>query len=51
MHKTRRRDFLKAGIGTAVAVAAPWPLAARRGLAREHSAAVNAKVGSMFQAR
>ena len=47
MHDTTRRDFLKAGIGTALAMAAPWPLAARKALAREQSAGVNAKVAAI----
>ena len=47
MEKTRRRDFLKASVGTAVAMAAPWPLAAHKGLAREPSAEVNATVAAI----
>jgi len=47
MDKTRRRDFLKASVGTAVAMAAPWPLSARKGLAREPSAKINATVAAI----
>lgn len=47
MHKTKRRDFLKTGIGTAVAMAAPWPLAARKGLAGAPAAEVNATVAAI----
>ena len=47
MHKTRRRDFLKAGIGAAVAVASPWPLRTCRGSAPEPSPEINAKVAAI----
>ncbi|MHC4249643.1 MAG: DUF362 domain-containing protein [Planctomycetota bacterium] len=35
MHKTTRRDFLKAGLGAAVAAGSAWPLATGRALAKE----------------
>jgi len=47
MQKTKRRDFLKAGIGTAVGMASPWPFAACRAIAQEHPAKTNAKVAAI----
>ena len=42
-----RRDFLKAGVGAAVAVGAPWPLAMSRGLGQGPSAGSNARVAAI----
>jgi len=47
MHKTKRRDFLKATVGTAVAMASPWLLRACRGFAQEPSPKINAKVAAI----
>ncbi len=47
MRKTRRRDFLRAGIGTAVAVASPWPLATCRGSAQTPYPKINAQVAAI----
>jgi hypothetical protein len=33
MHEAKRRDFLKAGIGAAVAMGSAWPLSVCRGAA------------------
>ena len=45
MQKTGRRDFLRAGIGAAVAAGSPWPLATHRGSANESSPKINARAG------
>jgi len=42
-----RRDFLKTTVGTAVALASPWPFTACRGSAREPSPKINAKVAAI----
>ncbi len=47
MHKTKRRDFLKATVGAAVAMGSPWPFATRRGSAQEPSPKINAKVAAI----
>jgi len=47
MHNTKRRDFLKAGVGAAIAVGSPWPFTICRGAAREPSAEINAKVAAI----
>ncbi len=47
MHKTNRRNFLKASVSAAVAVASPWPLATCRGSAPESSQEINAKVAAI----
>jgi len=47
MEKTRRRDFLKAGVGTAVAMGSPWPFTTCRGAAQEPSPKINAKVAAI----
>jgi len=47
MHKTKRREFLKAGIGAAVAIGSLWPFAARRGLAGEPSPKTKSKVAAI----
>jgi uncharacterized protein (DUF362 family) len=47
MQKTKRRDFLKAGVGAAVAMAAPWPFTTCRGSAEERSTEVNARVAAI----
>lgn len=47
MHKTKRRDFLKAGVGTAIAMGSPWPVTACRGAAQEPSPAINAQVAAI----
>ena len=47
MHKTKRRDFLKAGVSTAVAIGSPWPFTACRGYCREPSSEINAKVAAI----
>jgi len=47
MQKTKRRDFLKASIGAAVAVASPWPLTICRGSVSGPSPEINAKVAAI----
>ena len=47
MHKTKRRDFLKAGVGTALAMGSPWPFTACRGFAQEPSSKTGAKVAAI----
>ena len=47
MHKTKRRDFLKAGVGAAVAMGSPWPLTTCRGAAGEASPEINAQVAAI----
>jgi uncharacterized protein (DUF362 family) len=47
MHKTKRRDFLKAGIGAAIATGSPWPLAASRGSAQGPSQKIKAQVAAI----
>ena len=47
MEKTKRRDFLKAGVGAAVALGSPWPLTACRGAAKTPSAGINAQVAAI----
>ncbi|MHC4198372.1 MAG: DUF362 domain-containing protein [Planctomycetota bacterium] len=47
MHKTTRRDFLKAGLGTAVTVGSALPLAAGKAFARESSSGAKAKVAAI----
>ncbi len=47
MHETKRRDFLKAGVGAAAAIGLPWPFTACRGFAREPSPKINAKVAAV----
>jgi len=47
MRKTKRRDFLKATVGTAVAVGSPWPFTICRGSAREPSPQANAQVAAI----
>ena len=47
MQKTKRRDFLKASVGAAVAVGSLWPLTACRGSAQEPSPAINAQVSAV----
>jgi hypothetical protein len=37
MQKTKRRDFLKATVSTAVAMVSPWPFTTCRGSAQEAS--------------
>ncbi len=44
MHKTKRRDFLKAGIGAAVAIASPWSLTTCRRSVQESSPETEAQV-------
>jgi len=47
MHRTRRRDFLKAGLGAAVAVASPWPCRTGIVFARKPSPEINAQVAAI----
>jgi uncharacterized protein (DUF362 family) len=47
MRKTKRRDFLKAGVGAAVAVGSPWPLTTCRGSAQAPSPQINAQVAAI----
>jgi uncharacterized protein (DUF362 family) len=47
MHKTKRRDFLKATVGAAVAMGTPWSLTTCRGFAQEPSPEINAKVAAI----
>ncbi|MHC4401027.1 MAG: DUF362 domain-containing protein [Planctomycetota bacterium] len=47
MQNTKRRDFLKASVSTAVAMGSPWPLAACRGSAQEPSPEINAQVAAI----
>jgi len=47
MQKTKRRDFLKAAVGTAVAMASPWPLTACRGAAQKPPQKTNAQVAAI----
>ncbi|MBN2130677.1 MAG: DUF362 domain-containing protein [Sedimentisphaerales bacterium] len=47
MRKTKRRDFLKAGVGAAIAVGAPWPFTGRTGSAQEPSAKSDAQVAAI----
>ena len=47
MEKIKRRDFLKAGVGAAVAVGSPWPLTTCRGSAQAPSAEINAQVAAI----
>ena len=47
MQKTKRRDFLKATIGTAVAMGTPWPFAACRGAAQKPPQKTNAQVAAI----
>jgi uncharacterized protein (DUF362 family) len=46
-HISARRDFLKAGIGAAVAIGSPWPLTMRRGSAQAPSPEINAQVAAI----
>lgn len=47
MQKTKRRDFLKTGVSTAIALGAPWPLATCRGSAQAASSEINAQVAAV----
>ena len=47
MHKTKRRDFLKASLGAAVAVGSPCPCTTCAGSAREPSPKINAQVAAI----
>ncbi|MBL7188130.1 MAG: DUF362 domain-containing protein [Phycisphaerae bacterium] len=47
MEKTRRRDFLKAGVGAVAAMGSPWPLATCRGSAQAPRPQINAQVAAM----
>jgi len=47
MHRTPRRDFLKAGLGAAVAVASPWPCRTGIGFAQEPPPTINAQVAAI----
>lgn len=47
MHKTKRRDFLKAAVSTAVAMASPWPFATCRGSTQEPSPEIKAQVAAI----
>lgn len=47
MHKTKRRDFLKAGVGAAVALASPVALKVCRGSAKATSPEINAQVAAI----
>jgi uncharacterized protein (DUF362 family) len=47
MDRTKRRDFLKAGVGAAVALGAPWPSAGYPGTAQESPPQTNAQVAAI----
>ncbi len=47
MQRTKRRDFLKATFGTALAMGSSWPLITREGSAQEPSAEITAKVAAI----
>jgi len=47
MHRARRRDVLKAGLGVAVAMASPWPRAVCRGFAKETPPKSSSKVAAI----
>jgi len=47
MQKTKRREFLKASVGAAVAVGSPWPLTTCPGSAQEPSPKINAQVAAI----
>ena len=47
MQKTKRRDFLKAGIGAAVAMGSPWALTMCRGSTKEPAPEINAQVAAI----
>ncbi|MHC4543700.1 MAG: DUF362 domain-containing protein [Planctomycetota bacterium] len=47
MHKTKRRDFLKATIGAAVTMGTPWSVTTCRGFAQEPSPKINAQVAAI----
>ena len=47
MHRTQRRDFLRASLGAAVAVASPWPCRTGIGVARKPSPKINARVAAI----
>jgi len=47
MQRTKRRDFLKAGVGVAVTIGSPWPLTTCRGSARESSPETGAQVAAI----
>ncbi|HUV65988.1 MAG TPA: DUF362 domain-containing protein [Sedimentisphaerales bacterium] len=47
MQKTKRRDFLKAGVGAAVAMGSPWPLTPCRGSAQAPSPEIHAQVAAI----
>jgi hypothetical protein len=47
MQKTKRRDFLKAAVSTAVAMASPWPFTTCRGSTQGPSPEVNAQVAAI----
>jgi uncharacterized protein (DUF362 family) len=47
MQKTKRRDFLKATVSTAVAMGSPWPFTTCIGSAQEPSPEINAQVAAI----
>jgi len=47
MRRTKRRDFLKAGMGAAVAAGSPWHLTACEGSGQEPSPRINAQVAAV----
>jgi uncharacterized protein (DUF362 family) len=47
MQKTKRRDFLKATVGTAIAMGTPWALATCRGSAQEPSHKTKTQVAAI----
>ena len=47
MHEAKRRDFLKAGIGAAVAMGSAWPLSVCRGLTPERSGEPKSQVAAI----
>jgi len=47
MHKTKRRDFLKAIVDAAVAMGTPWPLTTCGGFAQERSTETKAQVAAI----
>jgi len=46
-NRLKRRDFLKATVGAAVAMASPWPFTTCRGFAQEPSPETKAQVAAI----
>ena len=47
VQKTKRRDFLKATVSTAIAMGSPWPLTMCRGSAQKPAPEINAQVAAI----